>query len=338
MSVRKWQIREATERDVPALCELFHTVFGTRREEQHNRWKFYGNPDGPPIIFVADHDGQLVGQSALWPTRLRLGTSVVMGAQALDGMTHPDYRGQSIFKDLSERAMEAAADRGLVALYGFPNEFSLPVLLKADWARTGLVSRWVRVLTPSRIARIPAFLGPLADLASTLLPSGSLHGLQMTYERPTDAELESLLEGWRRQERLCRVERDRTRMDWRFSPASQSSYEWVCARSNQMLAAVAIWSVSLPSGNARLCELLGDTPEAVLAVVSATVARARAARCPAMHALSSTPQANLALKQCGFFLRPGAVQIVRKLTVKSLAANIHQHDNWHIFGADVDTY
>jgi len=338
MSIRKWSIREATEQDIPALCELFHTVFGVRREEQHNRWKFYGNPDGPPTTFVADHDGRLVGQCALWPTRLRLGMSVVMGAQALDGMTHPDYRGQGMFRDLAEKGMEVAAGRGIEALYGLPNEFSLSVLLKADWANIGPIPRWVRILNPSQTGRIPAFLGPLSDLVAGFIPNGGSHGLRIDFQRPADAEIEVLLAEWRKPGKLCRVERDLARLNWRFDPGSQASYEWVCARSNQSLAALAVWRVSPPSGTAMLCELLGEEPEALQAVVSGIIGRSRAAHCATMHAISSLPQANLALRKCGFILRPGPPLIVRKLTVKTLGANIHQHDAWQIFGADVDTF
>jgi hypothetical protein len=70
---RQWTVRPGTPEDSPALRELFEVVFGVPREADHYAWKFEENPAGPPILAVAEVDGRLVGQYALWPTKLRVG-------------------------------------------------------------------------------------------------------------------------------------------------------------------------------------------------------------------------------------------------------------------------
>ncbi|GAA4386358.1 hypothetical protein GCM10023153_00030 [Ornithinibacter aureus] len=171
---RTWTVRPGTAEDASALQEPFHVVFAHDRGEEHHSWKFDANPAGPPVLAVAEDDGRLVGQYALWPVRLAVGSEVLLGAQSLDTMTHPDYRGQGMFTTLAKEAMTFAADRGVEVLFGFPNSASYPgFVTKLDWDHTGDVPHHSRVLRPSAHPRVPGWAGRAADLAARLIPSGA---------------------------------------------------------------------------------------------------------------------------------------------------------------------
>ena len=340
--VLTWTVREANRDEDGGGAELFRAWLQFERGDAHYRWKFIDNPEGPPVIAVAEDAGRLVGQYALWPTRLRLGSTVVAGAQSLDTMTHPDYRGQGMFTVLAEQCMQFAAARGIVALYGFPNENSYPGFVrKLDWDCTGNIPLWVRPLRPSAHHRIPKWAGPFTDLAAKVLPSGRSNSFRIDNAPPDPNSLDALLDEWRARAGRCRVERTVDRYLWRFSQASGMQYRWACAyegNEGNRLASLAVWGIDIRSGNAVLAEVIGQRPEALEAVISTVVRQAKQNGCSVMRAASSITQVRRVLKRTGFIQYGNLPLIVRKLTPKTLGANIHTHERWDIFGADLDTF
>jgi len=337
--VRTWTVREANRDDDAGLAELFRAVFQFERGDEHYRWKFINNPDGPPVIAVAEDAGRLVGQYAVWPTQLRLGSVVVLGAQSLDTMTHPDYRGQGMFTALAEQCMKYAAIKGIAALYGFPNENSYPGFVrKLDWDCTGTIPLWVRPLRPSAHHRIPRWVSPLADLGAKFLPNGRTRSFRVDDAPPASSAIDALLEEWRALPGRCRVERTADRYLWRFSLDSGMQYRWACAYEGDRLVALAVWGIDIRNGNAVLSDVIGRLPDAIEAVVSTVVRQARQHNCSIMMAASSVTQVRRALKRTGFIQFGNLPLIVRKLTPETLGANVHTHELWDIFGADLDTF
>jgi predicted N-acetyltransferase YhbS len=215
-----WTIRQGTSDDSEALRDLFTVVFGRDRGQEHPAWKFDRNPAGPPVLALAEHEGRVVGQYALWPVRLRVGKEVLLGAQSLDTMTHPDYRGQGMFPRLAVEAMRFAEQRGVEVLFGFPNAASYPGFVnKLDWDHTGDVPQYARVLRPSGHPRIPGWAGPVTDALAAGLPSGPHSGFSTQSIAPDGEALVRLwAEGCQADE--CAVERDEAYVQWRFDPSS----------------------------------------------------------------------------------------------------------------------
>jgi GNAT superfamily N-acetyltransferase len=334
-----WVTREGTAADAPDLRKLFELAFGFDRGAAYDAWKFRDNPDGPPIIAVAEDQGKIVGQYALWPTTLRLGPHIIRGAQSLDTMTHPDYRGQGMFTVLAEQCMRFAVARGIEVLYGFPNESSYPGFVrKLDWDCTGTIPVWTRFLRPSRHQRLPRWMGPFADVGAKILPRGSRAGFRVETGLPPAALLQQMLENWRKREGRCRIERTAERYAWRFSQVSGLNYQWICAYRGTDLLSVAVWGTDLRNGNALLAEVLGDDEKAIEAVISESVRQALQFGAPIMLVVGNDRLTNRALKRAGFFRTAQLPLIVRKLTARSIGVNVHTHECWDIFGADVDTF
>lgn len=338
-SPRAWSVREASASDDAAIAELFRVVFGFDRGAEHQNWKFRDNPAGAPIIAVAEANDRIVGQYALWPTHLRLGSERVLGAQSLDTMTHPEYRGQGMFTVLAEECMRYAAARGVEALYGFPNDNSQPGFVrKLDWDCTGSVPMWVRPLKISVHRRTPSWAGAAADMAARLLPRGRTGTFELSHGASPPENLEGLLALWHAQKGLCRVDRSPAQYLWRFAPAAGMRYQYVCAHRSGRLAGMGIWGIDIRNGNAVLAELLAVDAAAAEGVLSAIVRSTVTSGCPLMLAISSRATLAPVLIRCGF-VRSGSIPfIVRKLTARTLGANVHSHSNWDLFGADLDTF
>jgi predicted N-acetyltransferase YhbS len=333
-----WTIRPGTPDDSAALRQLFTDVFGVERPESHHHWKFDNNPAGPQILAIAEDRGRIVGQYALWPMRLTVGRETVSAAQSLDTMTHPDYRGQGMFTRLAREAMEYAKDKDVEVLYGFPNAASYPGFVrKLDWDHTGDVARYVRLLRPSAYDRVPAWAGPLADAAARIIPTGP--DADLVAGQPTDDEVAALIEGGATDGWTTYVRRDVNYLRWRFSVESGLEYQWVCVRtSSGAVSAAAVWGTELRSGRAVLSELLATSPGAAAAALAETVRQARQSGRRELVAFGQRPGLEALLRRAGFVRRGGLPLIVRKLTGRVIPGNVHTHEGWAIFGADLDTF
>jgi len=177
---RAWLVRQATQADDAQLQDLYCSVSGRDRDLAQFKWQYRDNPDGEAIMAVADVAGRIVGQYALGPTMLRLGPELVLGAQSFDTMTHPDYRGQGMFVALAQSAMRHAAERGVQALYGFPNSNSYHGFVRRlDWDCTGTMPVWFRPLAIAKHPGVPGWAGPFASVGSRVLPKGRTVGLEL---------------------------------------------------------------------------------------------------------------------------------------------------------------
>jgi hypothetical protein len=279
--------------------------------------------------------GRIVGQYVVMPTRLRVGGERVEGAQSLDTMVHPDYRGQGMFVKLANACYELAASRGVEVLYGFPNVNSYPGFVRQlNWDHTGDIPRWVRHLDLGKHPRAPKALRPLGRIATRLIKAGNpaAGGVTVRAGRPDGAALDVLLDRWRATGGLCRIERSRDWYDWRFSERSGERYEWLTAYRGADARALVI----LNRAASALVDFLGDDVEAMEAATASAVLLAGESGAASMSTVTSEPVPIAALKACGFFDRARVPLIVRALTARPFDADIHAHANWSINPADID--
>ncbi len=339
-NIPQWGVREASVADIPAMNALFAEVFRMERPLAHDQWKYGENPFGPPLVVVAEDGNRVVGQYALWPTPLRLGATVYLGAQSLDTMTHPDYQGQGMFTRLASACYEAAAKRDVVAVYGFPNVASYPGFIKRLNFHHALDIRgWTRLLAPAKHPRIPRAVAPLVSLVARMLPAPRDAALRIESAWPTQVAIEALLQQWRAGKGLCRVERSAEWWQYRCGVNSGRSYQCVAAWRDSTLAGLAIWGSDPLSNYPRglLAELVFDDQATGRGLVSAAIQAARAKGCAVLNTATNDPAVIAVLRSCGFFgLRPVPF-IIRQLSSQTLGANVHDPKAWRILGADLDT-
>ncbi|MDN5797171.1 MAG: GNAT family N-acetyltransferase [Intrasporangium sp.] len=319
------------------MQELFAVVFGHDRGAEHHSWKFDRNPAGPPVVVVAQDGARIVGQYALWPMRLAIGTDLILGAQSLDTMTHPDYRGQGMFTALARECMDLATQRGIEVLFGFPNEASYPAFVgRLDWDHTGDVRQYSRMLKPSLHPRTPAWAGALSDAAARWLPRGGRTDVPVS-GNPAPAEL-SRLAAARHDRQTCAVDRSPEYLAWRLGSGSGQHYEWVVVGPPEDPHAVAVWGKDPFSTRARLVELEGRTADALASAVALTTQNALQQGRSELLAFAQRPDLRAVLRRAGFVPRGGLPLIVRKQTGRLMRGNVHRHSAWSVFGSDLDTY
>jgi GNAT superfamily N-acetyltransferase len=341
----QWTIRQAESRDLEEIRSLYKAVWGYNRPDRYDNWRYLNSVGSMCPVTLAVDGENLAGAYTVWPIKIRLGDRVVSGAQSVDTMTHPNYRGQGIFTKLAEACYEISAAQGVEVLYAFPNPLSYPGFIKRlGWTHTGDVTHWIRFIKPSKHPRMPRLAKPFADFAVKIIPQGRRRGLEICAAKPSNEDLEELLESSRTQAGLCQIERTPEWFSWRYSPASENNYQWVSTYRQEKLEAVGVWGYQnnrwgqVADNRAHLVELLGDNPKALEAVLSAIITQAMQTGVILLETVSNIDQICRALRRAGFYSHRQAPLIIRLLGNATSDTDILEHDNWHITGGDVDTF
>ena len=135
---RAWSVRTYEKGDEDGIFELTKAVYPEKKYNREKwmrwwRWMYIENPAGDSRIWIADHDGKIVGQYPLVLVNMKIGEEIIKGSQNIDLMTHPDYQRQGMFFTLEKKALSEAGKEGINITYGFPNEPAYPGHLKSGW-------------------------------------------------------------------------------------------------------------------------------------------------------------------------------------------------------------
>ena len=81
------------------------------------RWKHLANPFGPSYIIVAKNEtGQVIGMRAMIGWSFTTGGRTLKSLRPVDTVTHPDYRGQGVFAELTKKGFSDAKNQGFETL------------------------------------------------------------------------------------------------------------------------------------------------------------------------------------------------------------------------------
>jgi len=126
------------------LEDLFFAVYKTRAAKDSYRKKYDTNyaPMTKTAWLAFDERDKPVASLGIIPCYLRYGSSDILAAQLVDGMTIPGYRNRGLFTRLSEAILEFCSANSVKLLFGFPNQFAAPAMLKHGWQKAGNLYRF----------------------------------------------------------------------------------------------------------------------------------------------------------------------------------------------------
>ena len=121
-----------------SLFELTKAVGGDKVPEKERwlrgwKWAHIDNPAGISRIWLAEHNGKLVGQYPLILEDMKVGREIIKGAQIVDTMTHPEYRRRGIAYSLGKKALNELEKETIHLVFGFPNQQAYPLHIKSGW-------------------------------------------------------------------------------------------------------------------------------------------------------------------------------------------------------------
>ena len=134
----KWLVRDYQKEDEEQIFELVKAVQGEGVPEKERwlkgwKWMFVDNPDNASIIWLAEHNGKIVGQYPAIIETLKVKDKIVKAAQLIDTMTHPEYRRQGVCSTLGKKALNEMENGGVQFVYCFPTQEVYPLHIKSGW-------------------------------------------------------------------------------------------------------------------------------------------------------------------------------------------------------------
>jgi GNAT superfamily N-acetyltransferase len=325
------EIRALTRNDFELVRELYFATKRRFRPEEYDRWRLYDSPWGDSPAAIAVDGDVCAGLYIIWPALLELGGTPTLGAQSMDTMTHPDYRGKGLFIKLADACFEIAAAQGIELVYGFPNDQSYPGFIRRlNFDHVGDIPAWsYSARGKGLFGRRPSSPKSSGYTLATTSPDAEAFGDLVRTALPEGAP--------------CTVAKSAEWLTWRYGPASGEEYTWLTAYTDSELRAAILlgerdarWGTDF-RGDVRVHEAAGDTDalRALLAQAATDVVERDGKR---LSMLARDPSIESALDATGFTPFGTQQLIVRKLTASKLDGNVHHFPYWRVVGGDMDSF
>ena len=149
-----YDIRPAQSSDTEDILELLDLCMGKEhpiRTVDDWLWKHVYNPFGPSEALVAESEGRIIGLRVFMQWTWRTKDKTYNALRAVDTATHPDYRRQGIFKNLTLELVSRCREKGYDFIFNDPNENSRPGYLKMGWQEWTVPPVSVQILRPLRM-------------------------------------------------------------------------------------------------------------------------------------------------------------------------------------------
>jgi predicted N-acetyltransferase YhbS len=235
-------LREATEADIPAICEMFRRTFpdNAKGDEAILRWQYWENPYGPPVAWVWSDGPKIVGHYTCIRYAAKVDGLPAQVGMGIDASVDPDYQGRRLFNPLATKLYEETGKHGMPYTLGYPNENSVRGLARAGWQELGLLRTHLLMLDAAWYAKRVGVPRVFMSAARFALRARKPRGFYVTSETPApDADINEL---WDALEPavLNGVIRDSTWFNWRYVQRPSAAYRFFSARRDGHLVGVAV--------------------------------------------------------------------------------------------------
>lgn len=245
-------IRQATPADRDALLELSRTVFretgtdkGSELTPEFWDWQFVHQPSNRFCVWVAEIDGQIIGQHPTNVIRVKWGNRELLSGVVIDLVVLPAHRKKSLFVNLGRAAQEEMSKTGIGLSSGFPNKNAYPAASRFLEYKTVcqvpvlvMPMHWGRLL---RAAKIPSWIAPFMGTfaaAGHRLFRRPMRNFDDVEVRETTEFPEEIDEFWDRASAGHKIisVRDHRYLNWRYCQCPTRTYGIHVARSDGKLA------------------------------------------------------------------------------------------------------
>ena len=148
-----WIVRKYRPEDKQQCLALMEAVSGHAPDRAVWDWYIERNPYGADMGWVADDHGRICGRYGMIPLELQVQGKRIPITQAVEIMTHPDYRKQGMFPAMAAQVFADLPGMGYDLAIGFPNDAARPGHVKFGWKEPGFVPASLRPIHTSVVAR-----------------------------------------------------------------------------------------------------------------------------------------------------------------------------------------
>lgn len=354
---RKWSVRAYRDGDEEGILELWKVVYPkpTYHREEWMRWwnwMYKANPNGIGVIFVADHDGKIVGHAAEIPMAMKIGSESLLVGLGADALTHPDYRRQGMYVELVKARRAEGERRGIRATYSFPNELSYPAMLTRgltfDIATMQKVVRplnWQRSVRTQTQNRILLTIGPLAgSLLSAVLfrprKAPDLKGLTITQVSGFDERFDELCRRVSDRYQVI-VLRKKEYLNWRYVAVPDKSYSIYAAQRSEAAVGYLVLSRDRidQAKTGTVVDVFAESEEVTQCLISEAVESCKQEKIDLIYSarMAGTSLAR-AFRRNGFLPVPFAkgIRLTGLSNEPTIAGQLLNPNNWFLQIGDSD--
>ncbi len=359
------RIRQATLSDRDALLELSRVVFGETGTDKANElspefweWQFARQPSDRMGVWVAELDGQIVGQFPSNIIRVKWEGRELLVAMVIDLMVHPAHRNKSLYVRMCRVANAEMIQSGILVCVGLPNKNSYPAAIRFLKYRPVcqiplLVRpmRWGRLLERAKVPSwVSPFLGAVAAAGHRVVTLPVLQRRGVTIREVTEFP-EKMDEFWQSASGPHRIisVRDLKYLTWRYCQCPTRTYQIHLAETDGHLGGYLVRRVIEKDGlrlGAVMDVLVEPGRRDVLdSLLASAIAGFRNQTVDALVCLMQHDNLYYrALRRHGFFrvperLNPRTFNFVCRVLSSDLPEDeFYSSQNWFITLGDYDVY
>ena len=122
---------DLNEEEIISINNLFNEVFDKTRPVEEFKNQFFNTPLGYSYHSLIIDDGHIVGHNGGMPSWFMVNGEKELFFNNVDTMIKKGYRGIENFYDMMTNSTKQYKASGATMLYGFPNDMSYPIIIKA---------------------------------------------------------------------------------------------------------------------------------------------------------------------------------------------------------------
>lgn len=312
-------------------------------------WKYGQNPIGPAKcwVVVSNVDNKIIGTTALFPRRLLVNgvsyPAAVAGDFAVDG-EHRSFWPAFLLQKAATSSCKAGT---FSVLYGFPNDVSKPIVLRAGYRGLDFFRAGVKLLRSKPSLEAKRFTAPLSrasGLIDFVLKVASRErrpgnpGYAIEAPKCFDERFDHF---WRKELPKYAViaERNSEFMNWRFACAPHKKYAILAAIHNDT-GEIAGYIVSwVQQGKVRISDVLVSDMRVLDLLLPEFIREQRRGNAHAITMIClGSPDLIRKFKQFGFFFRRASGRaLVYALPSFAQRQILLDSSKWHLLDGDSDS-
>lgn len=170
--VKNLEMRKVQRNDFESLTDLYSEVYGVNFNKSYWDWKYFQNPSGEHIMYVALEGEKVVGETGTIAVKIKYGDDSFPSSQTCDITVLPEYQKGGTFLKLYKLTNDENIIQNNLICYGFSVPTTLKISTKLMRFRPVCrVYRWVLLLNPTpyiakklKISSVSKILGYLGKI------------------------------------------------------------------------------------------------------------------------------------------------------------------------------
>jgi hypothetical protein len=137
---KEYRIERLGKGNLDDLDRLYRAVHGKAWPPGYYQKKYNTSYTGAEYLgyFAYNDQGLAIAYYGVTPCFLQYKRDLLLAAQAVDAMTHPEYRNRGLLAELCNLTIDLCRQSSILLVFGFPNQHSYPSFVnRLGWISTG---------------------------------------------------------------------------------------------------------------------------------------------------------------------------------------------------------